>query len=59
MTKTTTDTETTGHKFMRRSRGFLGVNANTDPPDAKFMAVAGIVGAAGFYAWFVDPPKEK
>jgi hypothetical protein len=44
---------------MKRMRGFLGVNANTDPPDATFMAVAGVVGVAGFYAWFIDPPKRK
>jgi hypothetical protein len=23
------------------------------------MAVAGVVGVAGFYAWFIDPPKRK
>ena len=31
----------------------------TAPPDAKFMAVASVVGAVGFYAWFVDPPSSE
>mmetsp|Transcript_26311 Transcript_26311/g.40764 ORF Transcript_26311/g.40764 Transcript_26311/m.40764 type:complete len:120 (+) Transcript_26311:175-534(+) len=30
----------------------------TDPPDAKFLAVAAVVCGAGFYAWFIDPPKR-
>mmetsp|Transcript_16669 Transcript_16669/g.30325 ORF Transcript_16669/g.30325 Transcript_16669/m.30325 type:complete len:113 (-) Transcript_16669:525-863(-) len=58
-TTTTTPTTPTGTKTMKRMRGFLGVNANTDPPDATFMAVAGVVCVAGFYAWFIDPPKRK
>lgn len=40
-------------------RGYLGAHSNTDPPDAKFLAVAAIVLGAGFYAWFVEPPKRK
>ena len=28
----------------------------TDPPDAKFLAVAAVVCSAGFYAWVIDPP---
>lgn len=31
----------------------------TDPPDAKFLAVAAVVCGAGFYAWFIDPPKPS
>lgn len=27
----------------------------TEPPDAKFLAVAAVVTSAGFYAWFIDP----
>jgi len=28
-------------------------------PDAKFLAIASVVCVAGYYAWFVDPPKRK
>jgi len=33
----------------------------TDLPDAKFMAVAGVVLGAGFYAWFIhdDSPINR
>ena len=31
----------------------------TEPPDAKFLAVALVVLSAGYYAWFIDPPKKK
>jgi len=31
----------------------------TDPPDAKFLAVAAVVCSAGFYAWFIDPPEKQ
>jgi hypothetical protein len=31
----------------------------TEPPDAKFLAVASVVTLAGFYAWFIDAPKRK
>jgi hypothetical protein len=31
----------------------------TEFPDAKFLAVFAVVGAAGFYAWVIDPPKEQ
>jgi len=31
----------------------------TAPPDAKFLAVFAVVGMAGFYAWFIDPPAKK
>jgi hypothetical protein len=31
----------------------------TEPPDAKFLAFAALVGAAGFYAWFIEPPTPK
>lgn len=31
----------------------------TAPPDAKFLAVFAVVGTAGLYAWFIDPPSKK
>jgi len=31
----------------------------TELPDLKFLAVASVVASAGFYAWFIDPPKCK
>ena len=31
----------------------------TELPDAKFLAIASVVCVAGYYAWFVDPPKER
>jgi hypothetical protein len=31
----------------------------TDPPDARFWAVASVVVVAGGYAWFIDPPKQQ
>jgi hypothetical protein len=31
----------------------------TEPPDAKFLAVAAVVCSAAFYAWFIDPPVRK
>jgi len=31
----------------------------TEPPDAKFLAIASLVCAAGYYAWFIDPPKKQ
>jgi hypothetical protein len=42
-----------GSWYWREHKG------GTDPPDAKFMAVAAVVTAAGYYAWFIDPPKKK
>jgi hypothetical protein len=30
----------------------------TDLPDAKTSALIVVVGFAGFYAWFIDPPKR-
>jgi hypothetical protein len=46
-----------------KKKGFLYRMAppkgGTDPPDAKFLAIAAVVGAAGFYAWFVDPPRQQ
>ena len=30
----------------------------TEPPDAKFMAVAAVIGSAGVYAWTVDTTNE-
>jgi hypothetical protein len=31
----------------------------TDPPDAKFLAIAAVVGASCYYDWFVDPPRQQ
>ena len=31
----------------------------TEVPDAKFLAIAAVVGVAGYYAWFVDPPRRR
>jgi hypothetical protein len=31
----------------------------TEPPDAKFLAVAAVVCSGGFYAWVIDPPSTK
>jgi hypothetical protein len=31
----------------------------TEAPDAKFLAIFAVVGAAGFYAWFIDPPSKS
>ena len=31
----------------------------TDPPDAKFMAVATVVVGAGYYSWFIHKEDEK
>jgi hypothetical protein len=39
-------------------RGYVGAHSNTDPPDAKFLAVATVVFGAGFYAWFIEPPEK-
>ena len=30
----------------------------TELPDAKFLAIFAVVGSAGFYAWFIDPPTK-
>jgi hypothetical protein len=34
------------------------VKGGTEPPDAKTLALMSVVGSAGFYAWFIDPPKR-
>ena len=31
----------------------------TERPDATFLGVAAIVCGAGYYAWFVEPPKAS
>lgn len=45
-----------GSKMSWMRGGYLGVRSSTDPPDVKFLSVAAVVTAAGFYAWFIDPP---
>ena len=40
-------------RFWKEGRG------GTDPPDAKFLAVAAMVVAAGGYAWLIDPPINE
>mmetsp|Transcript_20294 Transcript_20294/g.49758 ORF Transcript_20294/g.49758 Transcript_20294/m.49758 type:complete len:89 (-) Transcript_20294:2904-3170(-) len=60
--KATTKTEPAKEEAkskMTWSRGYLGVGSDTKPPDATFMAVASVVLGAGFYSWFIDPPKER
>jgi hypothetical protein len=54
-----TKTKTTSGTKISWLRGYLGVNSTTDPPDAKFLVVASVVAAAGFYAWFIDPPPTQ
>lgn len=41
------------------SRGYLGAHSNTEPPDVIFLGVTIVVIGAGFYAWFVDPPRKS
>ncbi|CAJ1933806.1 unnamed protein product [Cylindrotheca closterium] len=58
--KVTTKTDRAKTKSkMTWSRGYLGVGSDTKAPDATFVAVASVVLGAGFYAWFIDPPKER
>ncbi len=33
-------------------------NGGTELPDAKTSALIFVVASAGFYAWFIDPPKR-
>jgi hypothetical protein len=42
-------------KWLQRMAPAKG---GTDPPDAKTSALMLLVGSAGFYAWFIDPPKR-
>jgi hypothetical protein len=52
---TTTEPEAPKKGFLYRMAPPKG---GTEPPDAKFLAVAAVVCSAGFYAWVIDPPKE-
>jgi hypothetical protein len=38
---------------MLNSWPWLELGGGTELPDVKFMAVAGVVLSAGFYAWFI------
>ena len=43
-------------KWMRRMTPPRG---GTAPPNKKEMALIGVVIAAGFYSWVIDPPKRQ
>jgi hypothetical protein len=42
-------------KWLQRMAPAKG---GTDLPDAKTSVLILVVGSAGFYAWFIDPPKR-
>lgn len=62
-TTTTTAEPTPTAEPEAPKKGFLYRMAppkgGTEPPDAKFLAVAAVVCSGGFYAWFIDPPKQQ
>ena len=53
--------ETSSAQYPRHKKGLLYRMAppkgGTDPPDAKFLAVASVVVLAGGYAWIIEPPE--
>ena len=55
------DSSSSTAQYPRDKKGFLYRMAppkgGTDPPDAKFMAVASVVVLAGAYAWIIEPPE--
>jgi hypothetical protein len=57
--KTSTNPEETKPKKKGLLYRMAPPKGGTEPPDAKFLAVAVVVLSAGYYAWFVDPPKKK
>ena len=56
LTQHTPKEEEEAPRWLRRMAPTKG---GTTLPSPKEAAVIAVVAAAGFYAWFVDPPKEK
>ena len=58
-TKLTQHTPKEEEEAPRWLRRMAPTKGGTALPSPKEAAVIAVVAAAGFYAWFIDPPKEK